>query len=351
MHKILIMTEFASLLLEWYDINKRDLPWRATKEPYKVWISEIILQQTQVVQGIRYYLKFIDKYPDIVSLANASEDRVLKMWEGLGYYSRARNLHATAKIVVNEHKGVFPSTYKDIIRLKGVGSYTAAAIASICFGLPHAVIDGNVYRFLSRYFGIDTAIDTAQGKREFQLLADKLLDTDRSADYNQGIMEMGATVCKPKLPLCDECPFSGSCMALVNHLIADLPVKAKKVKQRPRYFNYLFARCDDTIYIERREGNDIWKGLYQLPLIESDKALSADSSSAFLGCEAVLINRKKHILSHQIIYAQFYSVAVSQLKRIDEKRFTAIAIDELRELAFPQLIVDFFNERTFLTRE
>jgi len=345
------MTEFASILLEWYDINKRDLPWRSTKDPYKIWISEIILQQTQVVQGLVYYMRFLERYPDVASLACATEDQVLKMWEGLGYYSRARNLHATAKIIVKDYEGIFPSDYKEIIQLKGVGTYTAAAIASICFNLPYAVIDGNVYRFLSRFFGIDSAIDTVQGKKDFIQVADELLDKDSPADYNQGIMEMGATVCKPKLPLCDECPFNSSCLALRDGLINVLPVKAKKVKQRARYFNYLFAEIDGKVYIERRNDKDIWKGLYQLPLVETENEVSVDTLSDFIGCNVTFISKKKHTLSHQIIYSQFYSLMAKELHLLKEDRFVAITIDELKQFAFPQLIVDFFKERTYLNAE
>ncbi len=342
------MTEFASLILKWYDINKRDLPWRSTKDPYKVWISEIILQQTQVIQGIGYYLRFIDQYPDVDCLARATENQVLKVWEGLGYYSRARNLHATAKIVVSDYNGVFPFTYKEILGLKGIGPYTAAAIASICYDLPYAVLDGNVYRFLSRYFGIHTAIDTVQGRKEFQLLADELLDVSRPADYNQGIMEVGATVCKPKLPLCEECPFNNSCIALKDDLISILPVKAKKIKQRPRYFNYLLIEHNERIYIERRNNNDIWKGLYQLPLIETRSAALPNSLKKKVGDNLIFLSKRKHTLSHQIIYAQFYSVSVDGLSLLDNENYITIAVDELSKFAFPQLMIEFFKEITFL---
>jgi len=308
LHKILIMTEFASILLEWYDLNKRDLPWRSTNDPYEVWISEIILQQTQVIQGIGYYEKFLKAFPNVRRLAAASEDQVLKMWEGLGYYSRARNLHAAAKSVVNDFDGVFPSTYKDIIALKGIGPYTAAAIASISFGLPHAVVDGNVYRFLSRFYGIETPIDSTIGKKEFTALANELLDRSAPAAFNQALMEMGALVCKPKNPQCQVCSFNAGCLAVGRNLVDKLPVKTKKVKQRVRFFHYIYVVNEDKVYIERRSGNDIWKGLYQLPLIESDVEMETEEVNRQLGCKSIFISKKKHILSHQIIYAQFYAV-------------------------------------------
>ena len=345
------MTEFASILLKWYDLNKRDLPWRLTKDPYKVWISEIILQQTQVVQGTAYYMRFVEYLPDIQSLANASEDEVLKMWEGLGYYSRARNLHATAKLVVANYRGIFPTSYEEIIQLKGVGPYTAAAIASICFNLPYAAIDGNVYRFLSRYFGFETAIDTTKGKKDFKYLADKLLYKDKPSEYNQAIMEMGATVCKPKLPLCDECPFSPSCIALRKDLVAILPIKEKKIKQRSRYFHFLFVERNGSIAIERRNENDIWKGLYQLPLVEMPHKITDEKLSEHIGLKVNFISEKKHILSHQVLFAKFYSVHGDNLKLVHRDQLLYVPINDVRTFAFPQLIVDFFNERIYLKGE
>ena len=233
---------FSNKLISWYLQNKRDLPWRKTKNPYFVWLSEIMLQQTRVAQGMSYYLKFTETFPTVFDLAKADESTVLKMWQGLGYYSRARNLHATAKHIAFELDGKFPSTYKEIVKLKGIGDYTASAIASICFTEPTAVVDGNVYRVLSRYFGIETPINSSAGNKEFKELAQTLIDTLKPGTYNQAIMDFGAIQCKPKNPICLFCPFSESCVALQKNKIDTLPVKDKKTKVRDRYFNYLVLK-------------------------------------------------------------------------------------------------------------
>ena len=230
---------FSSGLLKWYKKNKRELPWRNETDAYKIWLSEIILQQTQVIQGTSYYLKFTKNYPKIGQLANATEDEVLKMWQGLGYYSRARNLHATAKFIQKEHKGVFPANYNDIKALRGIGDYTAAAISSFAFNLPHAVVDGNVYRVLSRLFGIETPIDSGQGKKEFQLLATDLMDKKDPGQYNQAIMEFGSQYCKPNKPNCEACIFSSKCFAFKAEKVNEFPVKVKKIKIKNRYLNYV----------------------------------------------------------------------------------------------------------------
>ena len=229
----------SELILSWYRENKRDLPWRDTFDPYNIWLSEIILQQTRVVQGVPYYEKFLENFPTIKHLANATEIEVLKLWQGLGYYSRARNLHATSKAVVEKFGGKFPNNYSELLALKGIGDYTASAIASICFDEPRAVVDGNVYRVLSRYFGVETPINRSKGIKYFKELATSVMDADHIRDYNQGIMEFGALQCVPKSPDCSNCPLSGSCMALQKNLVDQLPVKLGKTKVRKRYFNYL----------------------------------------------------------------------------------------------------------------
>ena len=345
MHKILIMTDFALELLEWYSWNKRLLPWRETNDAYKVWLSEIIMQQTQVVQGTEYYLKFIETYPEIDDLANASEEEVLKLWQGLGYYSRARNLHATAKIIVSDYQGYFPKSHKEILKLKGVGPYTAAAIASICFNLPHAVVDGNVYRFISRLKGISTPIDSTEGKKEFALIADDLLNRQHPGDHNQAMMEFGALVCRPVNPDCNGCPFANKCIALAQGKVDALPVKAKKTKQRHRYLIYLWIENKEGIYIEKRTSDGIWKNLYQFPLLEfnSNRELKqyASSNKKYL----TGIDSKKHILSHQILHVIFYKADKKLLKTIKGEHIN-VAIEEVHKYPFPQVLANFLDERT-----
>ena len=244
---------FSNLLIQWYLHNKRDLPWRKTIDPYRIWLSEIILQQTRVDQGMAYYFKFIYNFPSVFDLAKASEEDVLKLWQGLGYYSRARNLHFSAKYIVNELKGTFPANYYNLIKLKGVGDYTASAIASICYNESTAVVDGNVYRVLARYFGINTPINTSKGIKKFKQLAQELIDSKNPGTYNQAAMELGATVCKPQKPLCNECVFNNSCVALSKNLISNLPVKVNKLKIKQRYFNYLVITTgNNKTRIEKR---------------------------------------------------------------------------------------------------
>ena len=307
-------------LIKWYQQNKRDLPWRHQNDPYFVWISEIILQQTQVAQGTAYYHRFSETFSNIHLLANASEDAVLKMWQGLGYYSRARNLHATAKIVSRQYNGIFPSSFQSIKDLKGIGDYTAAAIASFAFNLPYAVVDGNVYRVLSRIFGIETPIDTSPAKKEFQELANSLLNKKQAALHNQAIMEFGSQYCRPINPYCENCIFNNKCVAFDNNKVAMLPVKIKKIKTRNRYFNYVvIIDSERKVLLNRRGGNDIWQGLYEFNLIETDAELSADTlfeSSEFkklFTCSFSLVHVSKsykHILTHQHLYAKFYVVNV-----------------------------------------
>ena len=316
---------FSNKLILWYLQNKRDLPWRKTKNPYHVWLSEIILQQTRVAQGLDYYLKFIDAFPTVNHLANAEESTVLKLWQGLGYYSRARNLHFSAKYIVNELNGEFPKTYKEILKLKGVGDYTASAIASMCFNEPTAVVDGNVYRVLSRYFGIDTPINSSAGIKEFKALAQSLIDDSQAGNFNQAIMDFGAIQCKPKKPLCMFCPFADSCVAFQKNKIDLLPVKEKKLKIKNRYFNFLVIKtADDKTILKERKGKGIWQGLYQFPLLESDKSIDKNdliSSEMFNEMfpnevSISLFNKKEvvHKLSHQHLYTQFWIIELNHQK-------------------------------------
>ena len=345
-------------LLSWYRLNKRDLPWRNTDSPYYIWLSEIILQQTRVAQGMDYYIKFITHYPTIESLAEASEEDVLKDWQGLGYYSRARNLHSAAKFIKEIHNGEFPSNYEEIRDLKGVGDYTAAAIASFAFNLPYAAVDGNVYRVLSRIFRIKTPIDSTLGKKEFSQLAQELLARDNPAEHNQAIMEFGALQCVPKKPNCNICPFSESCVALKNNQIELLPVKEKKLKQKKRYLNYLIIESEDELLVNKRDSKGIWQNLYDFPLVETTKSTT---NKSLLKTESFrdLINKteysvraisaeRKHILSHQILFAKFYHLSVGNKISNIKGNFERIKKRNLQEKPIPKLIENYLKEETNL---
>ncbi|WP_321330944.1 A/G-specific adenine glycosylase [uncultured Bacteroides sp.] len=307
--------KFSKILIKWYGENKRDLPWRETTNPYQIWISEIILQQTRVAQGYDYFLRFIKRFPTLSKLAEADEDEVMKYWQGLGYYSRARNLYAAAKSM----NGSFPKTYPEILALKGIGEYTAAAICSFAYNMPYAVVDGNVYRILSRYLGIETPIDSTQGKRLFSTLAEELLDKKDPAIYNQAIMDFGAIQCTPASPDCFSCPLSDTCLAFTRGEVMLFPVKQHKAKTLNRYFNYIYMRMGNYTFIKKRTENDIWRNLFELPLIETPCALSDEEFMALdefhdmfstndnLSIRVVCRN-VKHVLSHRVIYANFYEV-------------------------------------------
>jgi len=318
---------FSNILIDWYLRNKRDLPWRKTTNPYFIWLSEIILQQTRVDQGMSYYFKFIKAYPTVFDLANATENEVLNLWQGLGYYSRARNLHFSAKYIVDELNGQFPSTYNEILQLKGVGDYTASAIASICFKEPTAVVDGNVYRVLARFFGVELPIKSSKGQKYFKQLAQELINTDKPAIHNQAIMEFGARMCKPQNPDCKVCPLNDKCVALQQKKVKELPFKDKKIKVKKRYFNYLVAIISDKkTILNKREEKGIWQNLYEFPLIESDKTLDKGaviqhkvfqnlfSNGDF---EVNLFNQKEkiHKLSHQHLYTRFWIVRLNKSKK------------------------------------
>ena len=291
---------FATTILQWFRENGRALPWRETRDPYAIWLSEIILQQTQVKQGWAYWERFMQRWPKVEDLASATEDEVLREWQGLGYYSRARNLHFAAQQIVA--KGGFPQTIEGIKALKGVGDYTAAAIGSFAFGLPEAVVDGNVYRVLSRYLGIETPINTTEGKKEFASLAQSLLPSSDYGTYNQAIMDFGAIQCTPQSPKCIVCPLQESCAALRSGKVDTLPVKQKTLKIKSRHLIYIYIRCKGMTAIHRRGEGDIWQGLYEPWLIESDKfKVISDKSSLKMIAKGV-----KHMLTHQVIMADFY---------------------------------------------
>lgn len=317
----------SRLLTQWYDINKRELPWRNTNDAYIIWVSEVILQQTRVDQGYNYFNRFVDKFPTVRALANANEEEVLKVWQGLGYYSRARNMHAAAKVINAEFNGVFPTAYKDVLSLKGVGEYTAAAIVSFAYNLPYAVVDGNVYRVLSRLFAISTPINTAKGKKEFSELAQTLLDEDNPGLHNQAMMEFGALQCVPTSPSCIECPASEFCLAFAQRRVKELPVKEKKLKIKERYFYYFDIHCGSDMFLRKRVEKDIWQNLYELPMVEKNEYAeiedlrgSPEFSAIFGGSEEVYVKHKmqlKHVLSHQIIYASFFEVKVNNISMND----------------------------------
>ena len=339
--------EFSNSLIHWYLQNKRDLPWRNTTNPYLIWLSEIMLQQTRVAQGLPYFLSFVDAFPTVFDLANAEEEKVLKLWQGLGYYSRARNLHATAKHIAFELNGEFPPTYNELLKLKGVGEYTAAAIASFSYNEPVAVLDGNVFRVLSRYFNVDSDISDSKTKKEFQQLAQEVLDKKNPALFNQAIMEFGALQCVPKNPDCNSCILNSSCAALQYKKVAELPVKTKKTKVTNRYFNYLILKDSDSNYIvQKREGKGIWENLYEFPVLETDflltekDAIDQISNMEFYNQKPseILILQNEitlHKLSHQHLHIRFFELRFSS-KLPDSKPFTAI-----EKLPFPIVIHNF----------
>ncbi len=331
----------AERIMQWYDEHARDLPWRHTRDAYRIWVSEIILQQTRVAQGYDYYLRFIDRFPDVVALAEATEDEVLKYWQGLGYYSRARNMHAAARDVVTRFGGQFPCTYEDIRSLKGVGDYTAAAIASIAYDLPHAVVDGNVYRVLSRLFDVDIPIDTPAGRRCFAELADAMLCREHAGRYNQAMMELGALQCLPTGCDCHRCPVADSCAALAAGRVDTLPVKQGKVVVKPRYFHYFVISHKGGTWLHRREGRDIWCNLYEFPLIETAEPMelpelqqTAEYVTLFHGAGRVTHVAPpyvaRHVLTHRIIHACFYTVEVETVPDtlVRYKRVAQSAIDD-----------------------
>lgn len=339
---------FTENLLVWHKrSNKRVLPWKGEKDPYKIWLSEILLQQTRADQVIAYYRAFLENFPDVCSLANASETRVLKLWEGLGYYSRCRSMMHTARYVCTALHGIFPSDYQTIITLKGVGPYTAAAILSFAYRLPYAVSDGNVMRVLARFFGIETPVDTTVGKQKIQQLAGKLLYKPRPDIYNQAIMDFGATVCKPSNPECPACPLNKKCIAYNNGMVNILPIKSKRLKIKVRYFNYLIIHYRDNYYLRQRKRKDIWQGLYEYPLLESDHLLSAEELTAqaelrtYFEDNTLRIEktspRESQQLTHQKIIAQFITISAGRKLR----HFLSaepVQHNKLRQYPFPKII-------------
>lgn len=340
---------FTSELIFWYKLNKRELPWRNRNDPYAIWLSEVILQQTRIDQGLAYYESFIENFPTVFDLAQAEEETVLKLWQGLGYYSRARNLHHTAKVIVENFNGIFPDSHKDLLKLKGVGDYTASAIASICFEEPQAVVDGNVFRVLSRVFGIETPIDTSAGQKEFKKLALELIDVRQPGEFNQALMEFGATHCTPKKPKCTSCPFQKNCMAFQLGKVNNLPIKRGKTKVQNRYFNYLVVvAADEKTYLEKRT-HGIWRNLYQFPLIEKKTVAiitlqEIEKHFSDLKIESVsLFNEKPliHKLSHRNLHIQFWVVYTTALKT------EGIPVNKINDYPVPVVIQNFIESFVF----
>ena len=340
------MNSVADILLDWYAREGRDLPWRRTRDPYRIWLSEVILQQTRVAQGMEYYLRFTERFPDVASLAAAPEDEVLKLWQGLGYYSRARNLHAAARQVVERFGGRFPVALEEVRSLRGVGDYTAAAICSAAYDAPCAVVDGNVYRVLARLFDLDAPIDSTAGKRAFAELAQSQLDTAHPGRYNQAIMDFGALQCTPSSPRCETCPLAGRCLALAAGTVAARPVKQGKTRVRDRWFNYLHVSSGDRTLLRRREGRDIWQGLYEFPLIETEGPAELPELVRLPQFRELLgdvpwhlvrsIPLSKHQLSHQTLHAVVHRIETPSLT--PAAAAMAVPTAALGDYAVPRLI-------------
>lgn len=346
---------FTQQLMQWHlKENKRKMPWKEIKDPYKIWLSEIILQQTRVEQGWTYYEKFIHYFPTIIHLANAKDEVVFKLWEGLGYYNRCKNLLVTARLVRDNYKGIFPANYEDIIALKGVGSYTASAIASFAYNQPYAVLDGNVFRVLSRYFALETPIDTAKAKQQFSILANEVLFKQKSALHNQAMMDFGATVCKPSLPNCQNCMLQKNCEAFKKGLVNLLPKKEKKLTQKNRWFNYFVFTIKDRILIHKRVDKDIWQNLHEFYLIETDK-----KQIWTINFTADLLKRQMNILkprilkiseifkqqlTHQKIEVVFIEVELTSIPK-SLKKYQWISTNEIKKIAFPKAINEYLGMR------
>lgn len=347
---------FGVELQAWYQQHKRDLPWRETKDAYKIWLSEIILQQTRVEQGLPYYLRFAERFKTVVDFANAGEDEILHLWQGLGYYSRGRNMHKAAQIVRDQYNGIFPVAYKTLLTLPGVGEYTAAAISSFANDEAQAVLDGNVFRVLSRYYGIPTPINSTEGKKIFAAIAKENLDHQHPALYNQAIMDFGAIHCKPKQPLCEECIFRTSCYALIQGEVDQLPVKLKAKASKDRYFNYFILRDDAQILMSKRGAGDVWQNLYEFPLLESKhsmtipEVLEYEDFIRYFGTDVnlrVLQAQTKHVLSHQNIYATFFEVRLEGDLIQKKSNWDYVFLKDLDKLAKHKLIFAFLERSNF----
>lgn len=348
--------DFTKKLMKWNEnSNTRAMPWKGEKDPYKIWLSEIILQQTRVEQGLAYYERFVKAFPTVRQLAKAPQEKVFKLWEGLGYYTRCKNLIATAQFISREKKGIFPNDYESILSLKGIGPYTAAAIASFAFNLPHAVLDGNVFRVLSRYFGVGTATDIPAGKKLFTLLAGELLDTNQPGLYNQAIMDFGAVICKPKQPLCKQCPQKNDCQALKHNMVKNLPVKEKQLKRKNRWLYYFIVHIKDGVLIRKRTTKDIWENLYEFVLYESDKLL-APGKNAFapvlkelFGNQAMQVKNISPVfrqqLTHQTIAGQFVELETDALP-VTMGKYELVKNAAIKKYPFPKFITAWLQQES-----
>ena len=358
-----MLNDFGIKIIKWYEKNKRSLPWRNTSDPYKIWLSEVILQQTRVEQGKEYYRRFVSRFPDIFSLEGAGQDEIYKMWQGLGYYNRANNLMEAAKTIVNDFQGVFPEKPEELIQIKGIGPYTAAAISSIAFNYPQAVVDGNVFRVLSRIFDISTPINTGKGKKEFEYLAGELMLKKQAGTFNQAVMEFGALYCKPRNPDCAACIFFNDCLAARYNKVEKLPVKTNKIAVKNRYFNYLFIELfkdeKSSFYLKQRDRKDIWKNLYDFPMLESKKRLDPDAvleSKMFKSLFSGLNFRLKsvsveylHQLTHQKIHAVFLRIIVDKnFKQLSEKPLLLVDENKLIHYPVPRLLERYLQDQEIL---
>jgi A/G-specific adenine glycosylase len=346
---------FQKELVSWYHQHKRSLPWRNTTDPYVIWLSEIILQQTRVEQGMPYFNRFLAQYPSVADFADATEAQVLKLWQGLGYYSRGRNMLHTAQQIRQQYQNVFPVSYVDLIKLKGIGEYTAAAISSFAANESRAVVDGNVFRVLSRYFGIDTPINSTAGKKQFMQLAQGLIVDQEPAIYNQAIMEFGALQCKPKNPLCASCPLRQSCYALSHNAISILPVKVRKAEKKIRYFNYFILKSAHQVAVKLRQPGDIWQHLYDFPMIETTQSFEDNpialltEAKQYFGdqCQLTQISEVKHLLTHQIIYVRFFAIDNYIINFSYNTDLKWVSEAELEDLPQPKVITRFINNYLF----
>jgi A/G-specific adenine glycosylase len=344
---------FSPRIIAWYQHNRRDLPWRHTRDPYKIWLSEVILQQTRVAQGMPYYLRFVEAYPTVFDLAAAPEQEVMRLWQGLGYYSRARNLHQTAQFIAQQRNGLFPDTFSSLLQLKGIGTYTAAAIASFAFDEPVAVVDGNVYRVLSRVFGIETDIASTAGQKEFWTLANTLIPPDQAAVFNQAMMEFGAIQCTPTSPDCLLCPLQAQCQANATGKVAALPVKSKKVKVKERFFNYFVVAQNGQLALKQRNTRDIWQQLYDFYLVESDAPLTSidalDDATLRDILPQVIIEPPAraytHVLTHQRIQAQFWVLHAPDTLLTLPSELQFFSHEAIEALPKPVLITAYWKER------
>lgn len=345
---------FHKHLLDWHNPTERPLPWKGIRDPYLIWLSEIILQQTRAAQATPYYYKLTIAFPTIQALADAPIDELLSLWQGLGYYSRARNLHFSAQKIVNEFGGIFPSQYKDIISLKGVGKYTAAAIGSFAFDLPYPVVDGNVIRIISRYFDLDVAVDSKEGLAQVNALVDEVFIEKKAAAFNQAIMDFGATVCVPKTPLCSSCPLQENCLSYANNTQAIRPIKTKKIKRKTRHFNFLYLHTSDKVYIQKRSAKDIWQGLYQLPMIEGEEfgkksALKKEVKKSWgeaFSLEPIFTH--KQLLTHQIIHSIVWEARLTDSSFDNIVDALWIRKEALPQYGFPKSLTLFLQDKSLI---